>query len=351
MKPKVVNPGLYDALAARYGEVRISNQGQPYLVRQVQDHLRPLHYTNECVEPGEHYVICCPYCGDSRFRLYISHRYCTLEGTRLFGRHLIHCFNEGCDTTNFDKLIFQSRKYPVSAAVLAPPTATDFKKATLPGRCVPLETLPQDHPAIQYLTVGRKNPAGYPAPFSPAELSRNWGVCFCEQAEQHKGYATELVQGRLIIPVWWDGQLIGWQARAITRDADPKYYTMPGLPKQRILYNGDRARQFNFGVIVEGVFDAFAVGGCAVATLGHKLSWSQRELLSKWFGDKAVCLLYDPDAVKDIELNLLLMRGMFKGGLFSVSLAPKWDAGCMPPAFLWHMIREAGAKAGVRVPI
>jgi hypothetical protein len=350
VKQVVLNPSLYNALVARYGEVKISNQGQPYLVKQERNPLKPSGYVNTCVDPGEYYVICCPQCGDTRFRLYVNHRYCTTEGPRLFGRHLIHCFNEGCDLTNFSKLIFQAHRYPASSAVLAPSTATEFKKSELPGRCVSLEALPQSHPAIQYLVADRKNPAGFPAPFNPVELSRNWGVCYCEDADRGRGYAPEFVKGRLIIPIWWDGQMIGWQARAITRGADPKYYTMPGLPKQKILYNGDRARQFPFAVIVEGVFDAFAVGNCAVATLGHKLSWSQRELLSKWFGNGSVCLLYDPDAVKDIELNLHLMRGMFKGGIFSVSLAPKWDAGCMPTEFLWQLIRNAGLKAGVKVP-
>jgi hypothetical protein len=269
----------------------------------------------------------------------------------LFGRHLIHCFNEGCDLVNFSKLLFQAHKYPASSAVLAPATVTEFKKTGLPGHCVALTSLGSRHPAIRYLCEDRKNPVGFRAPHDPAVLERNWGVCYCVKAERGQGYAPELVQDRLIIPIWWDGQMIGWQARAITRGADPKYYTMPGFPKQKILYNGDRAKQFNFGVIVEGVFDAFSVGNCAVATLGHKLSWSQRELLSKWFGDKSVCLLYDPDAVKDIELNLHLMRGMFKGGIFSVSLAPKWDAGCMPTEFLWQLIRDAGLKAGVRVPV
>ena len=350
MKPRVLNPSLYNLLLVRYGEVRISNLGQPYLVKQTRNPFKSAGYVNTCVDPGEYYVICCPQCGDTRFRLYVNHRYCTLDGTRLFGRHLIYCFNEGCDMSNFHKLIFQPGKYASVSAVLAPPNANEFKKTTLPGRCTPLEALSPNHPAIRYVTADRRNPAGFPAPFNPVELSRNWGVCYCEEAERNKGYAAELVTGRLIIPIWWEQQLLGWQARAIEKGANPKYYTMPGLPKQKILYNGDRARQFPFGVIVEGVFDAFAIGPCAVATLGHKLSWSQRELLSKWFGNGSVCLLYDPDAMKDIELNLHLMKGMFKGGIFSVSLAPKWDAGCMPTECLWQMMREAAHKAGASFP-
>jgi hypothetical protein len=350
-KARVLNPALYGALVQRYGEVRISNPGQPYLVKQTLDPLRPQGYVNTCVDPGEYYVICCPQCGDSRFRLYVNHRFCTTEGTRLFGRHLIHCFNEGCDLSNFSKLILQPGKYPAASAVLMPTTATEFKKATMPGRCIPIDALPPSHPAVRYITVERKNPAGFPAPFDLSYLHREWGVCYCEEAERNKGYATEFVTGRLIIPIWWDGQLVGWQARAITKDADPKYYTMPGLPKQRILFNGDRARKFPFCVVVEGVFDAFTVGACAVATLGHKLSWTQRELLSKWFGNGAVCLLYDPDAVADIELNLYLMKGMFKGGIFTVPLAKKWDPGCIPTDYLWHLIYGAGKKAGVDVPV
>ncbi len=345
-----LNPTLYNALVARYGEVRISNPGQPYLVQQQVNPYRSAGYLNVCVDPGEYYVICCPQCGDTRFRLYINHRYCTIEGTKLFGRHLIHCFNEGCELPNFYKIVYEPRKYPRAASVMAPPEALEIKSVTMPGRCVPLDQLPADHPAIRYITVDRKTPAGGPAPFDPVVLSRDWGVCYCEHAERGAGYAPELVEGRIVIPVCWEGKLIGWQARGIHPGANPKYYTMPGLPKQRILFNGDRAKTQLFGVIVEGVFDCFAAGITSVATLGHKLSWAQRELLSKWFGNGAVALIYDPEEVQDIELNLHLMKGMFKEGIFSVPIAAGWDPGCLPTEFLWSLIRDAAAKAGVRIP-
>lgn len=54
-------------------------------------------------------------------------------------------------------------------------------------------------------------------------------------------YAGGTVQDRIIIPHFWQGQLVGWQARKIARgnEKDPKYLASPDFPKDVTVYNYD----------------------------------------------------------------------------------------------------------------
>lgn len=54
-------------------------------------------------------------------------------------------------------------------------------------------------------------------------------------------YAGRTVQDRIIIPHFWQGQLVGWQARKIARgdEKDPKYLASPDFPKDVTVYNYD----------------------------------------------------------------------------------------------------------------
>jgi hypothetical protein len=55
------------------------------------------------------------------------------------------------------------------------------------------------------------------------------------------GYAPDYFdnQERIIIPLFWKGDLVGWQARTLS-GAPPKYKNSPDLPRDRVLYNHDR---------------------------------------------------------------------------------------------------------------
>ena len=209
---------------------------------------------------------------------------------------------------------------------------TSFKEVKLPGRCVALGDLPVNHPALSYLR-GRG--------ISPGELAVEWQVCFCVDAPQNEGYHSGLVRNRLVIPIFWEGKMVGWQTRAID-DSLPKYYTMPGLKKTQMLFNGDRASQYKFGVVVEGVFDAFKVGPRAVALLGMEVSFRQKELILAYWSRGAVCIMLDPEALDDMKrmdrLNDMLGSENFRWGSFTLSLPPGEDPGSMKREDLWYLI-------------
>lgn len=101
---------------------------------------------------------------------------------------------------------------------------------------------------------------------------------------------------RIVIPHFWDGKLVGWQARAVpdrpgqwpgTANPEPKYKSTAGFPKANTLYyNHAKPRPTGGSVIVVespfSVLKATAVGLTTpvLATFGAKVSASQIAMLA-----------------------------------------------------------------------
>lgn len=337
----VLNPALFHSLKRRFGHVRIANQGVHY--QAIDDKNANGKPYSRVLEPGEQYRVNCPFCGDKRQRLYIGYMWNTFDKTlnRRTCRFLAHCFNEECSMRNLET---ELTPYVMYNAVIPPtniitmPVKEMFPEVKLPGRCVDLSKLPDQHPALAYIRSRQ---------FEPKELAQEWGVVYCEGADRDsegfipgtRAYAN-LVENRIVIPLMWQSRLVGWQARSLSPDTKTiKYYTMPGLQKNYMLFNGDRARLHRFGVVVEGVFDAFRVGTRAVALLGSSMSAHQRALISAFWSTGAMCLLLDPDAIEDMErMSQMFAQGTFRWGSFSVTLPDNNDPAEMDRERLWATI-------------
>jgi hypothetical protein len=122
------------------------------------------------------------------------------------------------------------------------------KKASPPpkigplGKLAPLSCLDPIHPACKYVRS-----RGY----ETAWLHANYKVCYCAEAESQYQMAT----GRIVIPIYMHGNLVGWQARYLGKPPNkytPRYWTCPGMPKGQYLYNFDVARKYPYVVVVEG---------------------------------------------------------------------------------------------------
>ena len=68
----------------------------------------------------------------------------------------------------------------------------------LPGECIPLQHLPPNHPAIQFM-CGRRQYS--------LELLTYFGCSFC-QRRPARWYAAE---GRVIVPIYMHDVMVGWQ--------------------------------------------------------------------------------------------------------------------------------------------
>lgn len=220
-----------------------------------------------------------------------------------------------------------------------------------PGELVSLMELPAEHPATTYLRDRG---------FDPLVLDKVYGMRYCRIGRKY-------MQGRfdtsntIVIPFYFNGVAVGWQSRLLynpddlpddvcevlgfERDAKgkferpPKYFTMPGIDKGKLLWNFDWARQGDLVVVCEGIFDAMAVGRCAVATFGKSVTDAQIALFKSYW--KLVVLLLDPgDAEPDM---IRITRALRAGGAYPVYVMLKGykDAGEAPRMEIWRQIDEA----------
>lgn len=291
---------------------------------------------------GIEYIVDCPLCGKKQKmylnpnnQLYICFR-CGSKGT------LQELFGDLADL-----------KHKVAPPVVLPLPAD----VVPPGEVVPLTELPEDNPAILYLT--QRN-------FDPQRLNDEFGVRYCVTGETFAGIFS--CTNTILFPLWMNGTVVGWQSRLLynpdalsdaecaamgfpqDEDGDyykpPKYFTNPGLEKSRIFYNYDNARKGRVVVITEGPFDAIAVGKCAVATLGKGISDRQANLIkAAW--DVAVIMLDPGDAEEEMwELKSKLHRSM---PVVRVALRGYKDPGEAPREAIWEQTLDAAEAEGINL--
>lgn len=99
---------------------------------------------------------------------------------------------------------------------------------------------------------------------------------------------------RIIIPIYQQGKLVSFAARAVTSKQEPKVRFPYKVEQSRILFNYDLASHQKEMVLTEGIFQALRVGPQGVAVFGSKLSDAQMVLLSKAKA-KRYTVMFDAD--------------------------------------------------------
>jgi hypothetical protein len=306
---KTLNGNLYHALVDRFGSVRISNQMEPMRARTAPNWTRQGKLDRVIDVWGESYCVDCPFCNDTRYRLWISHHWATRDrSTGSDNLWLATCFNEGCLITRdhqkqLHAMVFPDGKWADRVEV------PEIRSVASPQAQAPVELppmilvseLPSDHPASIYL---------HERGFDPVRLGAEYGAGFCPGCSTSR---PRLAEPRIVVPVHalvsaavasqsFKTKLVGWQARVVgsaSRDT-PKYLTSTGMPKSRLLYNLQNAIKADGPlVIVEGIFDAWAVGSNAVALFGKTLSDAQRQLIVRHARGRSVVVWLDSDAQDD----------------------------------------------------
>ena len=300
----VLNPTLYSLLERRFGagNVKVIAGGEAMLHHT---ELRPAMGRKSLVptmvvdHPGEEYMVNCPFCGDTRQRLSINHRYGT-KGTDekpMSLRWLFRCYNEECQndhgnrTALYEEVFVQQGQANADGIIIhegkSLPEETEPKPIDPPGYVVPLDELKVEdpnHKAIVYLEK-RHFDAGY--------LAKQYAVGYCADSK----YA--LAKDRIIVPLLHQGQWFGWQARYIGDDYKargvPKYWTAPGTKRSKLMYNYELAIKHQTVVIVEGPSDVWGFGPQAMGCWGKSMSgYNRNKLINDLREDGTVVILLDP---------------------------------------------------------
>jgi hypothetical protein len=356
---KVRNKVLYDFLSYYYGKVKVANQGNPYRYRVIYEQgIKKL----DRVEGGEQYSVCCPHCKDTRFRLNVGYVFgSTIEGVTMW--HTAFCFN--CESANVvTQLKQQYMEFQLfydgtntTSVVTAEQTENmsllDIAKESA-GRMVqfegmtPINKLPADHPAVQYMIKRGLDPRYY---------GERLSICYLYNEKREARFAHR----RLVIPMFFYNHLVAWQARVITghtvltsalaRKAkwpymEPKYWTAAGAKRGLFLYNYDIARHYPFCVLCEGAFDAWKIGPQAVGIWGRRLSKRQAELIATTW-PQAV-LFGDPGFDEDWLGNQRILNDAYRSTHYTKLYVPQdIDAGDMSYDCVWERLASVGVCPAV----
>jgi hypothetical protein len=302
-RPTILNPMLYRVLRSRFGEVRVTHAGEARVAMIRADAGGEARLVVR--QHGESYAVCCCFCGDRRFRLSINHMYGQRDpGSGRLLTNLAYCHANNCMVSYDNRVelagILSADKMSDLARVLPGKFVADEERCVaLPCPRTRLDRLPAQHHARAYL-AGRG--------FDPDRLGRAYRLCYCD------GGDDPLARHRVIIPVYQDGLLKGWQSLRVLRpvsrpDTSPTYLTARGLRVSRLLYNLDHARHHETGVLVAEPAHVWAFGRMALAPLGPSVSDHQYRRLVGVFRKRTVVVLMSEaalewDPVSDLILEL-----------------------------------------------
>lgn len=302
---------------------------------------------------GEYYRVNCPFCNDTRHRLWVNHMYGQTDANGRPMRFLANCYNENCLSNpeqwkRFNDAIFGFRnrqdrhqaQFALNQAEWVDPSQMQVAEA--PGQVIPVSQLMRsmpDHPAVRYLVNERRY---------TAHMLDHYHITYCNQAMPKFREA----QGRVIFPIMMNGTMVGWQGRYLgTADwhVVPKYYGLPGMRKRYMLYNYDNAKDKPFVVVVEGPTDVHVVGDHGVAILGKNMSRYQYQLIANTWPGKPVVLIFDPDARDEMRGTLADMQAN-DVVVVEVVLPDGFDCGDYDRPTLWNIIRSQAQQRGVILP-
>lgn len=349
MKP--LNPALYSRLK-RFGKVRVSNEGEAFkyrAVRGLED--EPLL---DIAHDGEFYMVCCPFCRDQRYRLYVNHMFSQRDSHGRRMTFLAICYNQNClarrenqlefletlDSTEMltDVRVFPGKDVPEEARVVQ-----------WPGNCKLVNKLKASHHANVYLESRG---------FDPDFLARRYQVSYCKYSHY------SLARDRLIFPVFEGEQLKGWQARYIgelpwkdkekKKGLPPKYFSTPSSNfRSRCILNWERMRQWKTGVVVEGPTDVYKFGPMSGCIFGNTITPLQRRKLVTIFkkAGRSLVLLLDPEEFtsRSTEKAIRQMERAMRGQFCAVKLPDKTDPGSLDQDFSRAYVQQEAAKKGVKV--
>jgi hypothetical protein len=190
---------------------------------------------------------------------------CNFKASYQPGRHLTFKFRKllkwlGADDTDIKRLVIEAIRVrelvnPEEVKQEAEEEKIEFKVRDLPEDAVNLVAMDYVHPALEYCVTRKIDIAKY------------------------QFYATRQAQynlhKRIIIPFIWQGQTIGYTARAIEENVKPKYHS--NYEPNFVFNTNNQLPDSKFVIVCEGPFDAMSIDG--VAVLNNECNETQADII------------------------------------------------------------------------
>jgi hypothetical protein len=345
-------PSLFQRLrklCERRGGVRVANEGEHMTGNALIDAAGKSRWVVSTW--GESYRINCPFCRDSRYRLWINYRFGQPDPVNLrqLGTFYGICFNEDCLRFSENRATLVDEIYGVhnrnDCFALNVEGDVGHTRRLIerpwPGDMVPMTQMQAVAPAVDYIVNERR--FGFPT-------IEEFNLHYCSHSDQYPAAG-----GRIIAPIVQHGVMVGWQGRYIGKPPNkytPKYYTMPGLAKRLILYNIDRVAGRPFVVVFEGITDVWRLPDYGVALLGKTMSMEQMGLLHTTFhDDQPIVLCLDPETFDNCAMRIREMIVAGRNPVIVVRLPDGYDPADFETNVLLQTIVAQASEAGITLRI
>jgi DNA primase len=173
--------------------------------------------------------------------------------------------------------------------------------------------------------------------FDPFKIEQEWGIKGTNHIDPYYKF-------RIIAPIWFNNQIVSYQARDITGQQNPPYRACRPedevMSHKDVLYGNDFARGTSI-VVVEGITDAWRLGAGAVATFGVKWTVAQAMKIVQHPYWNKVFILYDPDDAGQAGGVALFhfLRG-FMDNVELLEMSGFSDPGSMPDSEARYLMRK-----------
>jgi len=258
----------------------------------------------------EEIFICCPWCGDERFRLGVN-----------IQTGQAHCFNDGCEWSSRGDYTFRKLQEALDTGEIE---AKQERRKRKKRRMEKLE-LPEGFDLLS--SVGQQGSDHWAK--KAWSFVRTRGITKEQIRDKHIGYTLHgPFKYRIVFPVYLNGVLRGLVGRDFTGKLEPKYKNSVG---SKCLYNLPENKHSTC-VLSESVIPALAIersakrlGIDSLGLLGHSLKDDQIDLLKHY---KRVIVWLDPDQAG--VQGIVGTRSDSKG--------------------IYHQLRDAGKSVKVILP-
>jgi hypothetical protein len=203
---------------------------------------------------------------------------CNYHTAYVPGRHLTYKFRKllswmGADDNTVHRLV-------IEAIRIAPEvTVSTVKKQVAEDFTIKPRELPPNSASVQeWATMMRLSDADRPVPEQLAEVV-TYVASRKIDMRRYDFYLTDdtsyNLHKRVIVPCYWQDQLIGYTARAFREDVKPKYHSH--YESNYVFNVNNQKPDSKFVIVSEGPFDAMAVDG--VAVLSNECSEVQADII------------------------------------------------------------------------